>query len=95
MTTRQFARRLFAKSFAQRDWARIAAERKRREREGRRHKLRLEQRAERNLAHRELQLVRAQATGDGRYIARRERLLDAAKQRLAYLKADLSWPAKA
>ena len=35
------------------------------------------------VAHRDLQLVRASATGNGRYILRRRRLLDAARAELA------------
>jgi hypothetical protein len=35
------------------------------------------------VAHRDLQLVRASATGDGRYITRRRRLLESARVELA------------
>lgn len=41
--------------------------------------------AQRVLAHRELQLVRALATGDGRYIAVRQRKLDASRRKVAAL----------
>lgn len=44
---------------------------------------RLSLKAERLIAHRELQLVRAYATGDGRYIAARQRKLAAARRELA------------
>lgn len=43
-------------------------------------------RAESKLAHRELQLVRAQATGDGRYIMRRQDKLERARQDLDRVK---------
>jgi hypothetical protein len=42
--------------------------------------------AERNLAHRELQLVRAMHTGKGRYIAERQRKLKAARRKVAILR---------
>lgn len=42
-------------------------------------------RLERLVAHRELQLVRAQRTGDGRYIARRTGKLERAREALARL----------
>lgn len=42
--------------------------------------------AERVLAHRELQLVRAFATDDARYIAQRERKLDAIRRQVARLR---------
>lgn len=41
--------------------------------------------AERVLAHRELQLVRAFATGDAEYIERRQRKLEASRRRVARL----------
>lgn len=44
---------------------------------------------ERLVAHRELQLVRAQATGNGRYIAARHRKLAAAERALARLRVAL------
>jgi hypothetical protein len=44
--------------------------------------------AERNLAHRELQLVRAFHTGKGRYIAERQRKLDAARRKVKILRGD-------
>jgi len=58
---------------------------RRRERAGREHIARLKLRAERNLAHRELQLVRASSTRDGRYIAERQRKLRAAQEQMAKL----------
>jgi hypothetical protein len=85
MTLRAWARSRFATSFTRisaAEFERKAAEHERREREGRRHKLRLEARAERNLAHRELQLVRAQSTGRRGYIAEREAKLESARAEL-------------
>lgn len=47
-------------------------------------------RAERLVAHRDLQLVRASATRSGAYIAERERKLNAAHNQLAYYTAQLA-----
>lgn len=58
-------------------------EERRRERAGREHIARLKLRAERNLAHRELQLARASAADNGRYIAERHRKLAAARAQMA------------
>jgi hypothetical protein len=52
------------------------------EREARFRARRMHQDALRILAHRELQLIRACATGDGRYIVRRQAKLAQAKRRL-------------
>lgn len=49
----------------------------------RRHMASLVLSSERCVAHRELQLVRAFSTGNGRYIAERQRKLAAAKRELA------------
>lgn len=56
---------------------------RRRERAERRRLAQLTLSAERNLAHRELQLVRAFHTGKPKYIAERQRKLDAAKREVA------------
>ena len=99
MTTRQFARRRFGVMFPESRFAaasgrRRAAERQRRERQGRLHHARLLTKAEWTVGHRELQLVRAQATGNGKYITKRTHLLNAAIQRLEQLQAGEMWTAK-
>lgn len=57
----------------------------RRERAGRMHHQRLLLAAERLVAHRELQLVRALNTRKGRYIVERQRKLDSALRQLRQL----------
>ena len=56
---------------------------RRRERRARRARREAELKAEWLLAHRELQLVRAQHTGDRRYIKRREHKLKQARKQMA------------
>lgn len=58
----------------------------RRERQARREIRRQMLAAEQMVAHRELQLVRAQATGDRRYIDRRTNKLDAGRRQLERLR---------
>jgi hypothetical protein len=93
MTLRTWHKRRFRKVFTKAAFAanaRRVAEKARREREGRRHRARLELRAERRLAHRELQVVRAMATGNGNYIAQREAKLAAAREQLRRIRQP--WP---
>jgi hypothetical protein len=65
----------------------VLVEESRRERARRLHLMRLMLKAERNVAHRELQLARAQVGRDPKYMAYRERKLKAAERELARYRA--------